>query len=85
MNEPEIDEYSDAVANGLWTPTRAPAPGPACPECLGLDVRLLPGSLAWLLCACGHEWRPACGKGDVAPEVVDALGAEAADRRRGRA
>lgn len=79
------NDYESAVAAGLWTPPRGAAPGPSCPECLGLDVRLLPGSLAWLRCACGHEWRPAAGKGEVAPEVVDARGAEAADRRRGRA
>ena len=85
MSEPDVDEYAVAVAAELWRPTRGAAPGPSCPECLGLDVRLLPGSLAWLRCLCGHEWRPAAGKGEVAPEIVDARGAEAANRRRGLA
>lgn len=85
MSEPEVDEYAVSVAAGLWTPSRGAAPGPSCPECLGLDVRVAPLSLAWLRCACGHEWRPAAGKGEVAPEVVDACGAEAADIRRGLA
>jgi hypothetical protein len=78
-----IDEYAEAVASGAWTRRKGPPPGPPCPSCLGLDTRVLPGTLAWLRCACGHEWRAAGQRGELGVEIVDALGAADAERRRG--
>lgn len=82
-----LDEYDAAVASGAWTPRRGlPAPGPHCPACGSLETRLAPSALEWLRCnLCALEWRPESERGEVSLDVVDAIAAEMADRRRANA
>jgi hypothetical protein len=75
------NEPTDENVTGAPDRNRRSRPGPWCPHCPTGVGRAV--DLSVLACTeCGSTWRPSSSRGALAAEVVHALAAERAERRR---